>query len=126
MRLKTIIDKLEENMEKPYTTLQLREFLFSHGILWDGKNKNGKDCFNNIKAEVQLFDKNNYMDETIILSIDADVNILVDENTLKIYVENCEVIYEYFNIPSSSRLLLDDYSDEWKESLLNYPPERGE
>lgn len=98
-------------MKKIYTTKDIQDFLYKHGILWNGVNKNEQAFDNMILADVKFFDEKGYQD--------AEVYLYVNELTLNIYTEDCDISYEETTF---SKSLIKDYSFDWTKTLLEKYP----
>ena len=98
-------------MKKIYTIKDIQHFLYENGILWNGVNKNEQAFDNMILADVKFFDEKGYQD--------AEVYLDIDELTLNIYIEDCDISYQETTF---SKSLIKDLSFDWTKTLLQKYP----
>ena len=95
-----------------FSIKDVQKFLYEHGILWDGTNKNENSIDDLILADVVLFREKGISNKTEVL-------LSINGFSFKIFTEECSMAYQETQY---TRNLYCDLSLDWTKNLLEKDP----
>lgn len=98
--------------ETRFSIKDVQKFLYEHGILWDGTNKNEKSIDDLLLVDVVLFGEKGISDKKEVL-------LNIKGCTFEIFTEDCSIVYQETHY---TRNLYQDLSLDWTKNLLEKDP----